>query len=180
MVSTRSTMTGVCRASVAAAALALCGVFLSTEAQTPDPAPSPCASRSNSSCADCLQNVTCLWCGPTQQCLDYPVRNILPPSSVCPLTDARWGVCWVNFQVLIITMSVLAGILIIAVLVCCCCCCKCERVGSKREDAKVERQTRARNARQKARRTEMQLRHDEIRQKYGLAKDNPYCRMDDR
>ncbi|KAG7227497.1 hypothetical protein INR49_005312 [Caranx melampygus] len=85
----------------------------------------------------------------------------------------------VNFQVLIITMSVLAGIIIIAILICCFCCCKCERIGNKKEDAKVERQARARKARQKARRTEMQLRHDEIRQKYGLAKDNPYSRMDD-
>ncbi|KAF3694929.1 Unconventional myosin-X Unconventional myosin-10 [Channa argus] len=50
---------------------------------------------------------------------------------------------------------------------------------NKREDAKAERQKHARKDRQKARRTEMQLRHDEIRQKYGLAKDNPYARMDD-
>ncbi|XP_040003613.1 PTTG1 interacting protein b [Xiphias gladius] len=176
-------MSGVWRASAAAAALALCGAFLAAEAQTPTPPPAPisapCALRSNTSCAECLQNVTCLWCIPTRRCIDYPVRNILPPSSVCRLTDARWGVCWVNFQILIITLSVLAGIVIIAIFVCCFCCCKCERVGNKREDAKVERQTRARKARQKARRTEMQLRHDEIRQKYGLAKDNPYSRMDD-
>lgn len=169
-------------ASVSVFALIFCGVYLVTEAQSPTPAPAPvpCADRSNTSCSDCLQNVTCLWCASNERCLDYPLRNILPPSSVCPLNDARWGVCWVNFQILIITMSVLAGIIIIAILVCCFCCCKCERIGNRREDAKVERQTRARKARQKARRTEMQLRHDEIRQKYGLAKDNPYARMDDR
>uniref|UniRef100_A0A673CJK0 Pituitary tumor-transforming gene 1 protein-interacting protein-like n=2 Tax=Sphaeramia orbicularis TaxID=375764 RepID=A0A673CJK0_9TELE len=155
--------------------------ILSAEAQTSNPSPDsvPCALRSNTSCDECLQNVTCLWCIPTKQCVDYPVRNILPSKSVCPLSDARWGLCWVNFQILIITMSVLAGVIIIAIFVCCFCCCKCERIGNKREDAKVERQTRARKARQKARRTEMQLRHDEIRQKYGLAKDNPYARMDD-
>ncbi|XP_040912317.1 PTTG1 interacting protein b [Toxotes jaculatrix] len=181
MVFSRLTMSGVCGASALAVALLLCGVGLTTQEQTPtpSPAPTPCSFRSNTSCAECLQNVTCLWCIPTQQCIDYPVRNILPPSSVCPLTDARWGVCWVNFQILIITMSVLAGIIVIALLVCCICCCKCERIGNKREDAKVERQNRARKARQKARRTEMQMRHDEIRQKYGLAKDNPYSRMDD-
>ncbi|XP_016895316.1 PTTG1 interacting protein b [Cynoglossus semilaevis] len=161
----------------------LCGVLVSSLAQTPtpSPAPAPCAQSSNSSCEECLMNVDCLWCEATGQCVDYPVRNILPPCSVCPLTDARWGVCWVNFQVLIITMSVLAGIVVIAVLVCCfCCCCKCERAGNRREDAQVERQTRVRKARQKAKRTEMQLRHDEVRQKYGLAKENPYSRMDDR
>uniref|UniRef100_A0A3P9NV48 Pituitary tumor-transforming gene 1 protein-interacting protein-like n=1 Tax=Poecilia reticulata TaxID=8081 RepID=A0A3P9NV48_POERE len=139
----------------------------------------PCSLKSNSSCDECLQNVACLWCSSTQQCIDYPVKNILPPSSVCHLNDARWGVCWVNFQILIITMSVLAGVIIIAVLVCCFCCCKCERIGNKREEAQVERQTRARKARQKARKTEIQLRHDEIRQKYGIAKENPYARMDD-
>ncbi|KAJ4933252.1 hypothetical protein JOQ06_030085 [Pogonophryne albipinna] len=85
----------------------------------------------------------------------------------------------INFQILIITMSVLGGVIIISILVCCFCCCKCERVGNKREDAKVERQTRARTSRQKAKRTEMQMRHDEIRQKYGVAKENPYARMDD-
>ncbi|XP_044071746.1 PTTG1 interacting protein b [Siniperca chuatsi] len=172
-------MSGVCRASAFVFVL-IYSIIPTTEAQTPtpSPAPTPCALRSNTSCAECLQNVTCLWCTPTKQCIDYPVRNILPPRSVCPLNDARWGLCWVNFQILIITMSVLAGVIITAILVCFCCC-KCERVGTKREDAKVERQTRARKTRQKAKRTEMQLRHDEIRQKYGLAKDNPYSRMDE-
>ncbi|XP_035532801.1 PTTG1 interacting protein b [Morone saxatilis] len=180
MFPTRLTMADVFRASVFVFALVFCGVIVTTEAQTPSPAPAPCALKSNTSCADCLQNVACLWCTPTKQCMDYPVGNILPPNSVCPLNDARWGVCWVNFQVLIITVSVLAGVLIISILLCCFCCCKCERAGNKREDAKVERQSRMRKARQKERRTEMQLRHDEIRQKYGLAKDNPYARMDDR
>ncbi|XP_027147127.1 PTTG1 interacting protein b isoform X1 [Larimichthys crocea] len=179
MVSTRPTMSGVCRASVFVSALVFCAVFLTTEAQTPSPAPAPCALSSNTTCAECLQNVACLWCSPTKQCLDYPVGNILPPRSVCPLNDARWGLCWVNFQILIITMSVLAAVIVISILVCCLCCCKCERTGNQREDAKAERQTRLRKARQKERRTEMQLRHDEIRQKYGLAKDNPYARMDD-
>uniref|UniRef100_UPI0037E8F37C PTTG1 interacting protein b n=1 Tax=Semicossyphus pulcher TaxID=241346 RepID=UPI0037E8F37C len=181
MVSCCFTMSGVYRGSVFAVALIFCSFILTTVAQTSSPSttPIPCAQRSNTSCDECLKNVTCLWCTPTSQCIDYPTRNILPPSSVCPLNDARWGLCWVNFQILIITMSVLAGVIIIAIFVCVCCCCKCERIGNKKEDAKVERQTRARKARQKERRTEMQLRHDEIRHKYGLAKDNPYARMDD-
>lgn len=81
----------------------------------------PCASRSNSSCAECLQNVSvsqsqpavpsvtintsglmfvvflllqCLWCAPSSRCIDYPVGSIVPPRSLCPLNDARWGVCW--------------------------------------------------------------------------------------
>ncbi|KAL7385741.1 hypothetical protein ABVT39_027518 [Epinephelus coioides] len=182
MALTRLMMSGAYRAPAFVFALILYGVIISTEAQTatPAPAPAPCALRSNTSCAECLQNVTCLWCEPTKLCVDYPVRRLLPPRSVCPLNDARWGVCWVNFQILIITMSVLGGIIIIAILLCClCCCCKCERHGNSREDAKVERQNRARKTRQKAKRNEMQMRHDEIRKKYGIAKDNPYARMDD-
>ncbi|CAN9497824.1 unnamed protein product [Ophioblennius macclurei] len=162
-------MSALCRVSLSLFATIICGFILTAEAQTPTPAPSlvPCALRSNTSCDDCLKNVSCLWCEPTKQCTDYPLKNVLPPSSVCPLNDARWGVCWVNFQILIITMSVLGGILIISIIVCCCCCCcKCERIGNKREDERAERQNQARKDRHKARRSDMQMRHDEIRQKY--------------
>lgn len=145
---------------------------------TPSPTFS-CASRSNTTCDECLKNVICLWCITTQQCIDYPVRSILPSHNLCPLPDARWGLCWLNFQALIIAVSVVAGVIILAIFVCCCCCCKCsDRNGNKREDAKVERQAQARKSRQEERRTEMKLRHDEIRQKYGLAKGNPYSRME--
>uniref|UniRef100_A0A8C5FA08 PSI domain-containing protein n=1 Tax=Gadus morhua TaxID=8049 RepID=A0A8C5FA08_GADMO len=54
----------------------------------------PCASKSNTTCEDCLKNVTCLWCMSTKECVDYPVRSILPKPSVCPLNNARWGLCW--------------------------------------------------------------------------------------
>ncbi|XP_077393182.1 pituitary tumor-transforming gene 1 protein-interacting protein-like [Festucalex cinctus] len=140
-----------------------------------------CASKSNSSCAQCLQDASCLWCAPNKQCLDYPAKNILPPKSVCPLSDARWGLCWVNFETLMITLGVLCGVLLLAVLVCCLCCCcrrrRRQRVSDDDEDVRAMQQTRARNARQKERRMEMQQRHDKIRQKYGL---NPYLRMDDK
>lgn len=36
----------------------------------------------------------CLWCEPLKVCTDYPVGKVLPPRSLCPLNDARWGVCW--------------------------------------------------------------------------------------
>ncbi|XP_061697949.1 pituitary tumor-transforming gene 1 protein-interacting protein-like isoform X2 [Syngnathoides biaculeatus] len=145
-----------------------------------------CASKSNSSCVICLQDPHCLWCAPSKQCMDYPVKSILPPSSVCPLSDARWGVCWVNFQILMIMLVVLSGLLALAFLVCClyCCCCRRrrrqQRFSDDAEDLRAEQQTRGRNARQKERRMEMQLRHDKIRQKYGISKDNPYSRMDDK
>lgn len=36
----------------------------------------------------------CLWCITTKSCVTYPVRTILPPHALCPLNDARWGLCW--------------------------------------------------------------------------------------
>ncbi|XP_061827500.1 PTTG1 interacting protein b [Nerophis lumbriciformis] len=172
---------------------AFLGVFLFfslrlvvTEAQTSTPSAAPiasCAAKSNTSCEECLQNVNCLWCLPTKQCVVYPVKSVLPPSSVCPLKEARWGLCWVNFQILIITLSVIAGVLLIALLACCmCCCCRRQRTRNDDydDDIREAQQNHARNSRQKERRMEMQLRHDKIRQKYGLAKDNPYSRIDDK
>ncbi|KAI7808691.1 putative pituitary tumor-transforming gene 1 protein-interacting protein [Triplophysa rosa] len=88
-----------------------------------------CTVKSNTSCDECLKIVSCLWCISSQKCIDYPVKNILPPHSVCPLSDARWGMCWVNFQALIISISVIAVVIIIAILVCCFRCCKCENIG---------------------------------------------------
>ncbi|XP_029936462.1 PTTG1 interacting protein b [Myripristis murdjan] len=173
-------MLSVCRAFAIVFAVTLGIVAVEAQTSAPSPPPIPCAQRSNTTCDDCLKNVTCLWCIATKQCIDYPVRNILPPHSVCPLNEARWGLCWVNFQILIITMSVLAGVIIIAVFVCCFCCCKCERTGNKREDARMERQARDRRVRQEERRTEMKHRHDQIRQKYGLTKGTPYSRMEDK
>ncbi|XP_036401351.1 pituitary tumor-transforming gene 1 protein-interacting protein-like [Megalops cyprinoides] len=137
-----------------------------------------CAAKSNTTCEDCLSNVSCLWCGTTKRCIDYPVRTILPPHSLCPLAEARWGVCWVNFQALIIAMSVIAGIIIIAILVCCFCCCKCEKIGAKRTTEKMDQEAEKRKVRQEERRAEMKMRHDEIRQKYGLTKENPYARFE--
>uniref|UniRef100_A0A671TQL5 Uncharacterized protein n=1 Tax=Sparus aurata TaxID=8175 RepID=A0A671TQL5_SPAAU len=90
-----------------------------------------CEAKNGTSCEQCLNNVTCLWCIKTKSCVTYPVRTILPPHSLCPLNDARWGLCWMNFQALIITLAVVGGIIIIAALVCLFCCCKCENFGAQ-------------------------------------------------
>ncbi|KAG7330720.1 hypothetical protein KOW79_004689 [Hemibagrus wyckioides] len=142
-------------------------------------AQSSCFMKSNTSCTECVSNITCLWCTQTRQCLDYPVKTVLPSHSLCPLNDARWGNCWVNFQALIITMCVIGGVIIISVLICCFCCCKCENIGSKRTDERVEREAEVRRVRHEERKAEMRSRHDEIRRKYGLMKENPYSRFED-
>ncbi|XP_071416037.1 PTTG1IP family member 2 isoform X3 [Pithys albifrons albifrons] len=65
-------------------------------AQNPTGAPpaQACSAFSQKSCDECLKNVSCLWCYTNNTCIDYPVRSILPPSSLCSLSNARWGVCW--------------------------------------------------------------------------------------
>ncbi|CAN9502413.1 unnamed protein product [Ophioblennius macclurei] len=136
-----------------------------------------CEKKNATNCEECLSNVTCLWCIATKSCVTYPVRTILPPHALCPLNDARWGLCWMNFQTLIITLAVLGAVLIIAFMVCLFCCCKCENAGSQRFEAKMQRQEHKTKTKQEERRAEMKQRHDEIRKKYGLSGQNPYSRF---
>ncbi|XP_007536937.1 pituitary tumor-transforming gene 1 protein-interacting protein [Erinaceus europaeus] len=141
-----------------------------------------CAQFTNRTCQDCLRNVSCLWCNTDSRCLDYPVSTILPPAGLCRLSSARWGVCWVNFEALIIAMSVVGGSLLLAVALCCCYCCYCRRRdprASDRSEEKAVREREERRRRQEERRAEMKSRHDEIRKKYGLFKEeNPYARFE--
>uniref|UniRef100_A0A3Q3R2G4 Uncharacterized protein n=1 Tax=Monopterus albus TaxID=43700 RepID=A0A3Q3R2G4_MONAL len=115
-----------------------------------------CERVNATSCEECLKNVTCLWCIPTKSCVTYPSKTILPPHSLCPLNDARWGLCWMNFQTLIITLAVVGGVIIIALLVCLFCCCKCEITAWLIRSCFVP-----------YRKAEMKQRHEEIRKKYG-------------
>ncbi|XP_038604725.1 pituitary tumor-transforming gene 1 protein-interacting protein [Tachyglossus aculeatus] len=145
-----------------------------------EPPHTACSQNTNKSCELCLKNVSCLWCNSNNACLDYPLKKILPPGSICKLSSARWGVCWVNFEALIITMSVVGGALLIGVFVCCCCCCRKKK--SKKPDKDEERAARERDqrkVRQEERRAEMKTRHEEIRKKYGLFKEeNPYAKFE--
>uniref|UniRef100_A0A8C4XUW1 PTTG1 interacting protein n=1 Tax=Falco tinnunculus TaxID=100819 RepID=A0A8C4XUW1_FALTI len=114
------------------------GLGLAPPTATAPPAPAQaCSEFSQRSCEECLKNVSCLWCYTNNTCIDYPVRSILPPSSLCSLSNARWGVCWINFEALIIAIAVVAGLILVSVAVCCCYCCYCRRRSrSKPEMAK--------------------------------------------
>ncbi|XP_007486193.1 pituitary tumor-transforming gene 1 protein-interacting protein [Monodelphis domestica] len=153
---------------------------LSGPAVSAQSAAAACSESTNRSCNDCLRNVSCFWCYTNNACLDYPVRKILPPSALCPLKSARWGVCWVNFEALIIAMSVVGGILLLGITVCCCCCCrKRKSQRSDKEEERAAREREERKVRQEERRAEMKSRHEEIRKKYGLFKEqNPYARFE--
>ncbi|XP_066521463.1 PTTG1 interacting protein a [Hoplias malabaricus] len=150
----------------------------SPETTKPSSPETTCESKNITNCQSCLSSSSCLWCIKTKTCFTYPVKNILPPSSLCPLNDARWGLCSMNFQVLIITISVVAAVLIIAFFFCLFCCCKCENCGSSGFNRKMQRQSDKRKTKQEQRKAEMRVRHDEIRQKYGLSKASPYARFE--
>uniref|UniRef100_A0A452FH71 PTTG1 interacting protein n=1 Tax=Capra hircus TaxID=9925 RepID=A0A452FH71_CAPHI len=107
--------------------------------------PAGCSQNTSRTCEECLKNVSCLWCNANKMCLDYPVTKVLPPSSLCQLSSARWGVCWVNFEALIIAMSVIGGSLLLGVAICCCCCCRRSR--SRRPDKSEEKAIREREER---------------------------------
>uniref|UniRef100_A0A673FSU3 Uncharacterized protein n=1 Tax=Sinocyclocheilus rhinocerous TaxID=307959 RepID=A0A673FSU3_9TELE len=53
-----------------------------------------CSKNVSNKCLCYLSLFQCLWCISSQKCIDYPVKSILPSHSVCPLSEARWGVCW--------------------------------------------------------------------------------------
>ncbi|KAM4689701.1 PTTG1IP family member 2 [Discoglossus pictus] len=151
----------------------------------PAPLTQPCSFFSGKSCVECLKNVSCLWCITNKTCLEYPVRSIFPPSSICAMSDARWGACWINFEALIITMAVVAGIIILAITVCCCYCCYCRKSSSSRlrleaEEENLIREREKRKQDQLQRKNERTLKHNDIRKKYGLLQDmeHPYSKFE--
>ncbi|XP_054478197.1 pituitary tumor-transforming gene 1 protein-interacting protein [Anoplopoma fimbria] len=166
--------------SVFFGAVVLCVSFVSQgECQTTPP-PAPCSTFK--SCDSCVPNAKCLWCITTNNCTKYPVSWLLPPPSLCQLSQARWGVCWLNFEGLIIAMAVLGGVILISIIVCCCCCCCCKK-RSSRPDRDEERYARKRDEikqRAEERNVERKARHDQIRKKYGLMSDSdhPYSKFE--
>lgn len=136
--------------------------------------------NASQSCEQCLKNVSCMWCnapiGNVSKCMLYPVKNILPSTEQCSLSAARWGVCWVNFEALIIAMSVIGGVLIIGITLffckCCGCCCFGNSVAKyAREEERMSRERQERSIRQDERKKDRQRRNDDIRRKYGLMGD---------
>uniref|UniRef100_A0A0B7APQ8 PSI domain-containing protein n=1 Tax=Arion vulgaris TaxID=1028688 RepID=A0A0B7APQ8_9EUPU len=140
-----------------------------------------CATLS-ASCDTCLKNDKCLYCNTNNTCMLYPHGKILPSSSDCALDEARWLVCWLNFEAMIISVGVIGGVIILTITFCCIYCCCCRNGGRKqqeREDRKLDTQKMERRTKQDERRTERKGRMDDIRKKYGLMKDDaPYQQFD--
>ncbi|GAB1608743.1 pituitary tumor-transforming gene 1 protein-interacting protein-like [Argonauta hians] len=135
----------------------------------------------NKSCDKCVASVKCMYCYVDNTCLPYPVGSILPKTSRCPFSKTRWSNCLINFEALLISMGVLAGIFLLSCSLCVyfCCCRKNKRLKYMAEEIRFERQKEERRAKSDERKQERQLRNDEIRKKYGLFKEeNPYTRFD--
>ncbi|XP_008322289.1 pituitary tumor-transforming gene 1 protein-interacting protein [Cynoglossus semilaevis] len=150
------------------------------ECQTTPPPPTPCSAFKD--CDSCAPHAKCLWCFATNNCTDYPVSWLLPPPSLCPLAEARWGMCWLNFEALIITLGVIGGVILLSIVVCCCYCCYCKKSRHRfdREDEAYNRRKEEIKQRSDERKVERKARHDEIRRKYGLIgdSDHPYSKFD--
>lgn len=170
--------------STTASALSTTASALSTTA----PSVEDMCRQNDKDCETCVKSAKCLWCkskpDDETKCIPYPSGKVIPPSSTCPLDQARWGVCWMNYKALLISMAVIGGVLIISSCVCCyCCCCRTnKRKQQKRfaeEDARYERERQERQARADERKSERRSKYDEIRRKYGLIKDdNPYQKFE--
>ncbi|XP_045169920.2 pituitary tumor-transforming gene 1 protein-interacting protein-like isoform X2 [Mercenaria mercenaria] len=137
---------------------------------TPKLSPKEQCENANASCDVCVKvgSVQCVWCASSKKCM---LKEHVIPTSECGLADAKWAVCWVNYEALIIACSVIGGLLILALTVCICCCCCCK--GNKsakyaKEDAKYDRKRAEMKAGQAERRAERKEKTDEIRRKYGL------------
>ncbi|XP_062983156.1 pituitary tumor-transforming gene 1 protein-interacting protein-like isoform X1 [Elgaria multicarinata webbii] len=171
---------------------------------SPSPAPAmPCAAFTEKTCEECVRNTKCLWCIENSTCMDYPVSKLIPPSSLCILTEAYWAICFVNFEAIIITISVVAGSLLLLIMCCCCYCCRRRRPRGKRASKKrafshifsirlpksflntstgrvaEEEESFIRDREEKRlqslqRKHERKVKHDEIRKKYGLLQDSDH------
>ncbi|KAL3832126.1 hypothetical protein ACJMK2_024015 [Sinanodonta woodiana] len=135
-------------------------------------------SKHSASCDDCVgvAKAQCVYCQGAKKC---KLKKSIIPTDECSLSDAKWGVCWVNYEALIIAVSVIGSVIFLGIVICCCCCCRGKgKEKLKKWEAKWERDRTERKARNDERRAERQQKTDEIRRKYGLVKDEaPYTRF---
>ncbi|XP_072910607.1 pituitary tumor-transforming gene 1 protein-interacting protein-like [Hemitrygon akajei] len=158
---------------------ALVVVFL-TSLRLPGSTGKDCSHLTITSCEECLENIDCLWCFVGEQCMNYPVDAVIPPSSLCPLRDARWAVCWVNFEILIIMISIVGGLILLPLVCCCCyccfklklCCCRKKSHRPDEEELRLARQREERKRRYEQRKSDMSALYEEIRKKYGLSQNS--------
>lgn len=132
------------------------------------------------SCDACVrvEGAKCYYCRNNSTgragCHLYPAEAF-PRHAECPLADARWGVCWINFEALIITMGIIGGLLLITIITTlyCCCCRRNRKSGTDVQELRWERETTERQQRHADRRAEREAKMTSIREKYGLTRGSP-------
>ncbi|XP_038076653.1 pituitary tumor-transforming gene 1 protein-interacting protein-like isoform X2 [Patiria miniata] len=129
----------------------------------------------NGSCDKCLAfpGAKCYYCNTNKVCALYPAKEILP-TKYCALSEARWGVCFLNFEALIISMGVIAGILLIGFALCIyCCCCRSRSNRAKldKEERNYAKKKAERQVKRGQKKADRKAKNDEIRRKYGLLKN---------
>lgn len=136
-----------------------------------------CSDKDNTTCSDCVKDFDCYWCVPTKKCGDRP--TIKPSKEEC---DGKWYSymqCTVSGNLLLIIVPIVVGVLLLITGVCiyCCCCRECCRARDRKrwakEDSRKDQRKQEREQRHNERDEERRLKHDQIRMKYGLTRDEP-------
>lgn len=147
---------------------------------------SSCASKTNTSCGDCVGlKGNCYWCSNNHRCDDFEEKKG-KQQNFCSGSDLYYKQCYISSNLLIIIIpSVVGGLLIIigCCIYCCCCrkCCGKKKSMFEKEDKKHKKERGERKQLQEARKAERQARNEEIRMKYGLkpaSGESRYQRMD--
>ena len=144
---------------------------------------SSCQDKSNTTCTRCVRDFSCYWCAESKYCGDRP--TIKPSDKEC---DGKWyafSQCSVSGNILLVIIPVVVVVLLGVVGFCiyCCCCRDCLKRRAQRswakDDNRRENKKRELQERHATKEEERKIRHDEIRAKYGLFKEEPkYERFD--
>ena len=144
---------------------------------------SKCIVRQNVSCISCVRDFSCYWCEKTKFCGQRPA--IKPSSKECAGKWYAFSQCKLSGNILLVILPVVAVVVLLIIGVCiyCCCCRDCLKRRAQRkwakDDNRREVKKRERQDRHAGREEERKIRHDEIRNKYGLFKEEPkYERFD--
>lgn len=137
----------------------------------------------NKSCSDCTGQSACYWCASNGKCTNYPGWTKIVPRD-CPSKKWYYGQCRLSGNVLIILVPSLVGVVLVFLGCCiyCCCCRRCNKWKKKRldkEDAKLKRKREEMQAIHAQKRSEREVKRDEIRKKYGLRPGSGYQRIED-
>lgn len=138
--------------------------------------PDGCNNKTgNITCDTCIENSDCLFCKETNKCIKLVFDGLYPTG--CPLSKARWSVCFLDLQALIISVSVIGTVILIVIFsaICYCCNATCRTVTNHRigrVERKLRKEKNQRDVERNERRGEREKKYDDIRVKYGLKKDD--------